>query len=97
MTIFVLSFLCFSLLLAVLKIFNKLWWTPTRLQHLMAKQGIKGPSYRFLHGNAKEILGMLKEAMAMAKPIGLSNDIFPILQPHMYRWTKLYGKLYHYM
>ncbi|KAL5553581.1 hypothetical protein UlMin_040982 [Ulmus minor] len=94
MTIFVQSFLCLSLLLAVLKIFNKLWWTPTRLQHLMAKQGIKGPSYRFLHGNAKEILSMLKEAMAMAKPTGLSNDIFPILQPHMYRWTKLYGKNY---
>ncbi|KAL5553579.1 hypothetical protein UlMin_040980 [Ulmus minor] len=94
MIIFVLSFLCLSLLLALLNLFNKLWWKPNRLQHLLALQGIKGPSYRFLHGNAKEILIMQKEAMVMAKHKGLSNDTFPILQPHMYRWTKLYGRNY---
>ncbi|MGV7773163.1 hypothetical protein PJM32_29780, partial [Mycobacterium kansasii] len=50
-----LSFLFLFLLFVMIKIFHKLWWNPTRIQKLMALQGIKGPSYIFFHGNAKEI------------------------------------------
>ncbi|XP_061995016.1 cytochrome P450 CYP749A22-like [Rosa rugosa] len=86
----ILSFLCVLLLLALIKAFQKLWWTPTRIQNLMALQGIRGPSYRFLYGNGKEILNMQKEAMS--RPISLSHDIFPRVQPHIHSWTKTYGK-----
>ena len=93
-TVLVLSFLCMFFLLVLIKIFHKLWWVPTRLQHLMALQGIKGPPYKFIHGNTKEISTMLKEVRSPA--MGLSHDIFPRLQPHMHCWTKLYGNIANY-
>ncbi|XP_050373901.1 cytochrome P450 CYP749A22-like [Argentina anserina] len=86
----ILSFLCLLLLLALVKTFHKLWWTPTRIQKLMALQGIQGPSYRLIYGNTKEISNMQKEAMR--RPINLSHDIFPRVQPHIHTWTKSYGR-----
>ncbi len=55
---------CVFLLLGLIKIFHKLWWTPTRSQSLMASQGIEGPPYRLIHGNNKEISYIRKEAMS---------------------------------
>ncbi|PON97253.1 Cytochrome P450, E-class, group I [Trema orientale] len=92
LTILVLSFICLCLILALIKIFHKLWWAPTRVKHLMGLQGVKGPSYRFIHGSTKEIMSMQKEAMA--RPLGLSNNIFPKILPHVHCWTNLYGKNY---
>ncbi|PRQ39036.1 putative cytochrome P450, EF-Hand 1, calcium-binding protein [Rosa chinensis] len=89
--IMMLRFLClFLLLLVLIKVFYKLWWTPFRIQNLMILQGIKGPPYRLLYGNAKEIINMQKEAMS--RPISLSHDIFSRVQPHIHSWTKSYGK-----
>ncbi|XP_061998661.1 cytochrome P450 CYP749A22-like isoform X1 [Rosa rugosa] len=85
-----LSILFLFLLLVLIKIFHKLWWNPTRIQKLMALQGIKGPSYRFIHGNTKEISSMQKEAMS--RPKSLSHDIFSHVQPHFYLWSRAYGK-----
>ncbi|KAL6190187.1 hypothetical protein ACLB2K_036585 [Fragaria x ananassa] len=90
--IIVSSFVCVLLLLAFIKIFHKLWWTPTRIQNLMALQGIRGPSYRFVHGNTREINNMRKEAMSTPK--SLSHNIFPEVHPHIHSWTKNYGKTY---
>lgn len=78
------SFLGMLILLAMLNIFYKLWWTPTRLQSLMGLQGIKGPSYTFIHGSTKEILRMEREAID--RPIGLSHAIFSKAQPHVDSW-----------
>ncbi|KAK9934978.1 hypothetical protein M0R45_022097 [Rubus argutus] len=86
----ILSFLCVLLLLALIKVFHKLWWTPIHIQNLMRLQGIRGPSYRLHYGNATEISNMEKEAMS--KPISLSHDIFSYVQPHIHAWTKSYGK-----
>ncbi|XP_004295657.1 PREDICTED: cytochrome P450 734A1-like [Fragaria vesca subsp. vesca] len=58
----------------------------------MCLQGIRGPSYRLVNGNAKEILNMKKEAMS--KPKGLSHDIFPVVQPQYHSWLKIYGKIF---
>ncbi|KAK9932398.1 hypothetical protein M0R45_019637 [Rubus argutus] len=77
--------------LIFIKIFHKLWWTPTRIQKYMASQGISGPSYRLIHGNNKEISNMLEEARS--KPIrNLSHDVLSAVQPHIHSWTKTYGK-----
>ncbi|PRQ40575.1 putative cytochrome P450 [Rosa chinensis] len=86
------SFVSVLLLLAVIKIFHKLWWTPTRIQNLMALQGIRGPSYRLVHGNSREINSMRKEAMS--RPKSLSHNIFPEVHPHIHSWTKTYGKTF---
>lgn len=82
---------CVSLLFgALIKIFHKLWWAPSRLQHLMYLRGFRGPPYRFIHGSTKDILTMQREAMA--RPLGLSHDIFPKLQPHIHYWSNIYEK-----
>ncbi|PRQ40598.1 putative cytochrome P450, EF-Hand 1, calcium-binding protein [Rosa chinensis] len=90
--ILVSSFLCVFLLPGLIKIVYKLWWTPTRIQKRMASQGIRGPSYRLIYGNTKEISSMHKEAMS--RPLGLSHDILSYVQPHIHSWTNLYGKTY---
>ncbi|KAK9934973.1 hypothetical protein M0R45_022092 [Rubus argutus] len=86
------SSLWFLFLLALIKTFHKLWWKPTRIQKLMALQGIKGPSYALIHGNTREISSMQKEAMS--RPKNLSHDIFAHVQPHFYLWTREYGKIF---
>ncbi|XP_021815105.1 cytochrome P450 CYP749A22-like [Prunus avium] len=86
------SFLCLLLVLAFIKILHKLWWTPIRIQKLVALKGIKGPSYRFIYGNTKEISNMKKEVMG--RPHILSHDIFSVVQPHVHSWTNIYGKNY---
>ncbi|KAH7515789.1 hypothetical protein FEM48_Zijuj10G0063700 [Ziziphus jujuba var. spinosa] len=86
------SFLGLFALLTLIKMLHKLWWIPTRMQYLMSLKGIKGPSYRFIHGNTKQILTMKKEAME--KPMSLSHNIFPKVQPHIESWVRTYGKNY---
>ncbi|XVF43275.1 hypothetical protein PTKIN_Ptkin02bG0027300 [Pterospermum kingtungense] len=81
------------LVIIVIKVLHKYWWTPLRIQHLMNLQGIKGPPYKFIHGNNKETVKMKQEALN--KPMAtLSHDIFPRVHPHIYSWINLYGKNY---
>ncbi|CAN1304284.1 hypothetical protein LINPERPRIM_LOCUS26141 [Linum perenne] len=56
----------------------------------MRAQGIKGPSYRFFHGNTKEVAFMRIQAAKL--PMELSHHVLPRFQPHIYSWTKLYSK-----
>ncbi|XP_059645038.1 cytochrome P450 CYP749A22-like [Cornus florida] len=86
------SCLCLYLLFTLTRFLHKVWWKPIRIQHFLASQGIKGPSYKFLHGNTKEILKMRMDSTR--NPIDLSHHgyIFPIIQPHTYSWIKIYGK-----
>ncbi|KAH7515808.1 hypothetical protein FEM48_Zijuj10G0065600 [Ziziphus jujuba var. spinosa] len=86
------SFLVLLLVLTLIKIFHKLWWFPIRVQYFMRSQGIKGPSYRFIYGNTKEMLSMKQEAMAT--PMGLSHAIFPKVLPDIDFWVNIYGKNY---
>ncbi|KAK9266778.1 hypothetical protein L1049_012666 [Liquidambar formosana] len=83
------SCLCVFLFLTLTKFFHKVWWTPFRTQYVMGSQGIKGPSYKFLHGNTKEIIHMRNESMI--SPMDLSHHVFPRIQPFFYTWIKLYG------
>ncbi|XP_038723891.1 cytochrome P450 CYP749A22-like isoform X2 [Tripterygium wilfordii] len=82
--------ICLYLLFVLVKFLYKVWWTPIWTQKVMAKQGIRGPRYRFLHGNMKEVMQMKKEAMAIT--MGLSNDIIQKVQPQFHRWINTYGK-----
>ncbi|KAJ6899590.1 hypothetical protein NC652_025906 [Populus alba x Populus x berolinensis] len=54
------SCLFLSIVIILVKFFHKVWWTPIRIQSSMKSQGIKGPSYRFLHGNTKQIVNMIR-------------------------------------
>ncbi|PKI62469.1 hypothetical protein CRG98_017093 [Punica granatum] len=92
----VLGLVLLSLCLALARLVYKLWWNPIRIQRMMAAQGIKGPSYRFLHGNTKEIFTMRKEAMERPMASHLSHDVLPRLQPHIRTWVDTYGPNYLY-
>lgn len=59
------------------------------VQKLMASQGIRGPPYRLLAGNAKEISNMGKDVMS--RSLDLSHNILPVVLPHVHAWTKIYG------
>lgn len=84
------SCLFLYLILILLKFVYKVCWIPFRIEYVMRSQGIKGPSYKFLHGNTKEILDM--QAQSRGRPMDhSSHEIFPRIMPHVYLWVKLYG------
>ncbi|KAK8483878.1 hypothetical protein V6N11_061052 [Hibiscus sabdariffa] len=83
---------CCFFLLALIKFLYDYLWTPLRIQRMLNSQGIRGPPYRFIHGNNREVAEIRQEASS--KPLGLTHDIFPRVQPHMYTWINRYGKNY---
>ncbi|KHG26580.1 Cytochrome P450 protein [Gossypium arboreum] len=85
---------CSLFLIALIKFLYDYLWVPLSIQHMLNSQGIKGPPYRFIHGNNKEIIKMIKEAMS--KPKALTHDMFIKLQPHTHSWIKEYGKNFVY-
>ena len=91
------SSFCLYLLIALLKVLYEYWWTPLRIQHILSSQGVKGPPYKFIHGNTKEVTKLRKEALS--KPMALTHDIFPKVMPHVYSWINRYGEIrfiFHY-
>ncbi|OMO72108.1 Cytochrome P450 [Corchorus olitorius] len=93
LTVLLTGSLCLYLVIVLIKILHKYWWTPLRIQRAMNLQGIKGPRYRFIHGNNKENSKMRKEALS--KPMAtLSHDILPRVNAHVYARVNLYGKNY---
>ncbi|XVF18934.1 hypothetical protein REPUB_Repub11eG0066400 [Reevesia pubescens] len=88
--------LCLYLVIALIKVLQKYWFTPLRTQHVMNLQGIKGPPYKFIHGNNKETIKMKQEALS--KPMAtLSHDIFPRVHPQIFSRINLYGKWKNYL
>ncbi|KAL5725771.1 hypothetical protein ACHQM5_008877 [Ranunculus cassubicifolius] len=90
LTILISSIAFLYFLLDLLKFFYRVWWYPIHIQKLFESQGIKGPSYKFLHGSTKAVLNMTRNATK--SPMELTNDILPRVQPHVHLWVKLYGR-----
>ncbi|XP_012481744.2 cytochrome P450 CYP749A22 [Gossypium raimondii] len=85
---------CCFFLVALIKFLYDYLWVPLRIQHMMNSQGIKGPPYRFIHGNSKEVARMEQEALS--KRVALTDDIFPKVLPHFYAWINRYGRNFVY-
>ncbi|CAI0463454.1 unnamed protein product [Linum tenue] len=85
---------CFScpiLVLGLLAFLNKTLRKPILRQREFNARGIRGPPYKFLFGNAREIQKM--KTAAAAKPMSnLSHEIRTRLEPHLATWTEAYGK-----
>lgn len=87
--------MCLAFLSILVKFLKEVWWKPIRIQSMMRSQGIRGPSYKFIHGNTKEIINMRKSVQST--PMELSHhELLPIVQPHIHAWIKLYGMTFMY-
>ena len=72
-----------------LEFVNWVWFKPRKMEKLLRKQGLKGSSYRFLFGDLKDRVKMLKEAKS--KPINLTDDIVPRILPFDHKNITTYG------
>ncbi|KAF8040367.1 hypothetical protein BT93_B2561 [Corymbia citriodora subsp. variegata] len=87
------SLFVFLILRSLAELVRRLWWNPLRIQRTMARQGIRGPPYQFLHGSTKETMKMRREARSTPMD-DLSHDILPKVQPHIDSWINTYGRNY---
>ncbi|CAL9182815.1 unnamed protein product [Musa hybrid cultivar] len=71
-----------------------LWWRPKRLEKHFARQGIRGPPYRFFIGSVKEMVGMMLEASSEPMTPQTSHNILPRVLPFYHCWKKIYGSTF---
>jgi len=74
----------------LLKIATLIWWKPLQIKRYFESQGIRGPPYRLLYGNAADIHRM--NTQAKSTPMPWSHDIVARVLPHYHHWTKTYGE-----
>ncbi|KAG9153243.1 hypothetical protein Leryth_020836, partial [Lithospermum erythrorhizon] len=76
-------------LLFLVKVFIFLWWKPRKIEQHFAKQGIRGPPYKFFVGNAKELVSLMLKATS--QPMPFSHNILPRVLSFYHHWKKIYG------
>jgi hypothetical protein len=78
------------LLYPVITVVHAIWWRPKRLEKQLRQQGIRGTSYKLLHGDVKEIKKCSREACS--KPMTLDHQISPRVSPFFHELVQKYGK-----
>ncbi|CAL9761786.1 unnamed protein product [Musa acuminata subsp. burmannicoides] len=81
-------------MLAALKVLHLLWWRPRKLEEHFARQGIRGPRYRFFTGCVKEMVGLMLEASSKPMMPQNSHNILPRVLPFYHHWKKIYGSTF---
>ncbi|KAJ3685066.1 hypothetical protein LUZ61_014230 [Rhynchospora tenuis] len=76
------------------KFLFRAWFRPRQLERVLRAQGIRGTSYRFPLGDIKEAMHLEKEAQS--KPMNLSHDIAPRLDPMLHYAIEKYGRISFY-
>ncbi|XP_059455349.1 cytochrome P450 CYP72A616-like [Corylus avellana] len=79
------------LLYPVIRVVHVIWWRPKRLEKQLRQQGIRGTSYKLLHGDIREIKKCTGEAWS--KPMTLDHQISPRALPFFHQMLQKYGKL----
>ncbi|RRT49462.1 hypothetical protein B296_00040132 [Ensete ventricosum] len=80
-----------SVFIALEAALELLWWRPKRLEKHFARQGIRGPPYRFFIGSVTEMVGMMLEASSEPMTPQTSHNILPRVLPFYHYWKKIYG------
>jgi PHYB activation tagged suppressor 1 len=68
-------------------------WRPYAVARAFARQGVRGPPYRFFVGNNGEAKAMLAAGRGETLDRS-SHDIIPRVLPHYRAWTSRYGKVF---
>lgn len=71
------------------RVLNWVWLRPKKLEKYLRQQGLSGNSYRFLFGDLKENVIMLKEAKS--RPINFDDNIAIRVMPFVFKLFKDYG------
>ncbi|KAJ1274551.1 hypothetical protein BS78_05G070500 [Paspalum vaginatum] len=71
----------------------RLVWRPHAVTRAFARQGVRGPPYRFFLGNTGEARAM-RAAASGATLDRSSHDVVPLMMPHLHAWTSRYGKVF---
>ncbi|KAJ1274632.1 hypothetical protein BS78_05G076200 [Paspalum vaginatum] len=73
----------------------RLAWRPHAVTRPFARQGVRGPPYRFFLGNTGEFRAMWAAAASCGATLDRSShDIVPLLMLHLHAWTSRYGKVF---
>ncbi|XP_062228312.1 cytochrome P450 709B2-like [Phragmites australis] len=68
-------------------------WRPYAVARAFARQGVRGPAYRFFVGNNEEAKAM--RAATSGETLDLrSHDFIPRVLPHCRKWMSHYGKVF---
>lgn len=86
------TFLLYALVLilcVLVRVAYLTWFRPTRQEKYLRQQGIQGRSYKFLHGDVKEMKRMSEKALS--KPISLNHQIIGRVMPFFQEMVQTYG------
>lgn len=83
------------LLVILLQFAYSLIWVPWKIQRHFQRQGVRGPGYRPIFGNAAEIRRLYSEAQPKSPDLA-DNDVVGSVSPFYYRWSRMYGKNFLY-
>jgi len=74
------------------KLMEVLWWRPRRVEEHFARQGIRGPRYRFFVGCVREMVALMVAASAAPMPRPYrSHNVLPRVLAFYHHWRKIYG------
>eukprot|EP01018_Ginkgo_biloba_P000014 Gb_21651 [translate_table: standard] len=86
--------LIFLIVTVVLRLFQFLrtyWFQPRIIRKTMERQGVIGPTPRFVMGNLSDMARM-REDETSKDMASVNHNIVNRLLPHYVRWSRLYGK-----
>ncbi|PHT55799.1 hypothetical protein CQW23_04285 [Capsicum baccatum] len=78
----------------LLKLIYSVIYIPWKLEKHFRKQGIKGPGYRLIYENSKQIKRYISEAES--KSVLFNHNVLHRIAPAYYNWSDIYGKTYLY-
>lgn len=73
-----------------IKAFHSIWWKPKWFERKLKQQGIRGNPYKPLVGDMKDMIKQIAEAWS--KPLSLSHQIVPRVDPFTHSTVEKYGK-----
>ncbi|XP_057827254.1 cytochrome P450 CYP72A616 [Cryptomeria japonica] len=84
-----------GLAILLLEVAKAIWLKPLHFKKFFEAQGIQGPSYKFIYGNAPDIVKMARQESSNTKSL-LGHNIVSRVLPAFHQWSKTYGQVYVY-